>query len=180
MGELLELAVAQNTSLPPPPFGTMFEDTEFLNKLKGKGLSKKIQVVQRYPNCFDAYKLQTWCSKWKGTLVITGETEVEALLRCWLYAAVGESISLDVPFEHVTHYEMRVFREGVEQGAVQLPFTIAQTNGFNYILHEQGVLLQDAYEMCRVWSRMGRRGQPTYQYKPVTSLSPLNPQVFPL
>ena len=63
---------------------------------------------------------------------------------------------------------MRVFRDGIEQGQpVQLPFTIAQTNAFNYILHEQGVLLQDAYEMCRVWSRMGRRGQPTYRYKPI-------------
>ena len=144
MGDLLELAVAQTPS-------AVFED---------------IEVRERYAHCFDAYK-------WKGTLVITGETEVEARLRCGLYAAVGESIHLDVPFEYVTHYELRVFREGIEQGEpVQLPFTVAQTNGFGYILHEQGVLIQDAYEMCRVWSRMGRRGQPTYKYKPVANPSP--------
>lgn len=138
MGELLELAVAQTPS-------AVFEG---------------IEVRERYPHCFDAYS---------STLVVTGETEEEARLRCGLYAAVGESIRLDVPFEYVTHYELRVFRDGIEQGEpVHLPFTIAQTNGFGYILlHEQGVLLQDAYEMCRVWSRMGRRGQPTYRYKPI-------------
>lgn len=158
-GELLELAVAQTPS-------AVFDG---------------IEVRQRYPHCFDAYKRQPWCPKWKGTLVITGETEEEALLRCGLYAAVGDSIHLDVPFEYVTHYEMRVFRDGIEQGEpVQLPFTIAQTNGFGSVMYDQGVLIQDAYEMCRVWSRMGRRGQPTYKYKPVTSLSLLNPQVFPL
>jgi len=172
MGEILEYAVAQNTNLEAPPFGTMFADAEFLSKLKGKGLSKKIQVVQRYPHRFDAFKLQPWCPKWKGTLVITGETEVEALLRCWLYAVVGESISLDVPFEHVTHYEMRVFKDGIQQGEpVKIPFTIAQTNGFGYIMHDQGVLLQDAYEICRAASREGRRGQPTYQFKPVVNLN---------
>lgn len=146
MGELLELAVAQTPN-------AVFDG---------------IEVRERYPHCFDAHKTQPWCPKWKGTLVITGETEEEALLRCGLYSAVGDSIHLDVPFEYVTHYELRVFRDGIEQGqSVQLPFTIAQTNAFNYILHEQGVLLQDAYEMCRVWSRMGKRGQPTYRYKPV-------------
>ena len=58
---------------------------------------EKVWVKERFQNTWDAFKNVPYEPKWKGVLVLTGTTYLEAAMRCYVASKMGETV--EVPDE---------------------------------------------------------------------------------
>lgn len=55
---------------------------------------ERIWVKERYENVWDASKTVSYESRWKGQLIITGQTYLEAGMRCHVANRLGDMVNI--------------------------------------------------------------------------------------